>query len=85
MASDITFDRRAVLDTIHEKWDAFMADFQAHDALMRVYEIKLEEFKAGQRSARPEKPAFVLSNFLTFIRTPHVASFRVRGAGGVSR
>lgn len=84
MASDITFDRRAVLDTIHEKWDAFMADFQAHDALMRVYEIKLEEFKAGLRGSRPDKPAFVLSNFLTFIRTPHVASFRVRGADGMA-
>ena len=79
LASDITYDRRAVLETIHDKWDAFMADFSAHDALMNVYNIKLEEFQNGQRSSRPDKPTFVLSNFLTFIRTPHVASFRIKG------
>jgi hypothetical protein len=84
LASDITFDRRAVLATIHEKWDAFMADFRAHDALMDVYKIKRAEFEAGLRSRRPTPPAFVLSNFLTFIRTPHVASFRIQGANGAA-
>lgn len=82
LASDITYDRRAVLETIHDKWEAFMADFVAHDALVHVYDIQLEEFNAGQRSSRPKKPTFVISNFLTFMRTPHVASFRIKPKNG---
>lgn len=82
LASDITFDRRSVLDTILNKWNAFMADFEAHDAAMRVYEIKLQEHADGVRRSKPKKPPIVLSNFLTFMRTPHVASFQIRGENG---
>lgn len=80
LASDITFDRRAVLETIHDKWDAFMADFETYDTLIADYKRKLEQFDNNERESRPDKPAFVLSNFLTFIRTPHVASFRITSA-----
>lgn len=82
LASDITFDRRAVLETIYGKWEHFKTDFDRHDALMKVYETKVQAFENGQRPSKPDKPAFVLSNFLTFIRAPHVASFRVPGADG---
>ncbi len=82
LASDITFDRRSILDTILTKWNAFMADFEAHDAAMRVYEIKLQEHEDGLRSRRPDVPPVILSNFLTFIRTPHVASFQIREENG---
>ena len=84
LASDITYDRRAVLETIHDQWDAFLADFSAHDDLIKDYQTKLRKFKSGERRSRPDKPAFVLSNFLTFIRTPHVASFRIAGANGAA-
>lgn len=82
LASDITFDRRAVLQTIYGKWQEFKADFDRHDALMNIYESNLLAFQNSQRDSRPDKPTFVLSNFLTFMRTPHVASFRVKGANG---
>ena len=82
LASDITFDRRAVLETIYGKWEAFKSDFDTHENLMKKYEDKVREFESGQRASKPDKPAFVLSNFLTFIRTPHVASFRLRGEAG---
>ncbi|MDJ0896683.1 MAG: hypothetical protein QNJ92_16175 [Alphaproteobacteria bacterium] len=82
LASDITFDRRAVLETIYGKWEDFKADFDSYDASMKVYDTRVQEFESGQRPSKPDKPAFVLSNFLTFIRTPHVASFRIRGKNG---
>jgi len=80
LASDITYDRRAVLETIYTKRKDFTADFEDYDKRMRDYRRKVQEHESGQRSGRnPKPPAFVISNLLTFIRTPHVASFRIKG------
>ena len=83
LASDITYDRRAVLETVHDNLNDFIEDFKIHDDLMKHYDAELKKFKDGRRSSRPAKPTFVLSNFLSFIRTPHVASFRIKGKNGV--
>jgi endonuclease/exonuclease/phosphatase family metal-dependent hydrolase len=83
LASDITFDRRAILETIHSKWQDFTDDFKAHDKLLKEHRRKLREHEQGLGSGKkPPPPTFVISNFLTFIRTPHVASFRIKWPGG---
>lgn len=87
VASDITIDRSAVLNTLYGNRGSFEQAFddyqqafaKAHDRFME----KMEEFENGERSKKPsfDKPPFVLPEFLTFIRTPHCASFQVKDWG----
>ncbi len=81
LASDISYDRRAILQTLYDKRADFAKDFSQYDIRMGEYQLKLREFEAGDRASKPSKPNFTMSNFLAFIRTPHVASFRVKGQG----
>jgi hypothetical protein len=78
LASDVTYDRRSILGALLENWDSFIADFREYDIELERYKTKLQEYENGLRS-KPDKPPLVLSKFLTFIRTPHVASFQILG------
>lgn len=84
LASDIGFDRSAVVTTLMDNRDAFMADFKAHDDALVKHAEKVDAYNRGERASKPDKPILVLSNFLTFVRTPHVASFRIKGAGSAA-
>lgn len=70
MASDLTFDRTAVLAR-------FFGNEAAIISARRKYEHELERLAAGERKS---KPTFVLPAFVTFVRTPHVAAFEVPAA-----
>ncbi len=77
VCADLTFDRTKVLNRIFEGRAAFIGDLEQRiDALAR-WETKNED-----RSRKTKKPPFVLSNFLTFIRTPLCCSFRIHGKAG---
>lgn len=73
MVSDITIDRKGVLDNFEASEDEFIAAW-------REFEAKMNKFEAGERST---KPKFELPSFLTFTRTPHVAAFEIPGKQGV--
>lgn len=83
LASDITYDRRAILDTIYGNREDFTDDYEAYDERMALYEERVKAFHQGKRKTKPKnKPPLVLSNFVSFIRTPHCVSFRVPGQFG---
>ena len=96
VASDITIDRSAVLDTLYDERADFQAAFKTRvaelaarqtevDRILAPWKLDVAAWEAAGRPGRkprkpkiPGKPPFVLPHFLTFIRTPHCASFRVR-------
>jgi len=89
IASDLTFDRSSVLGGLYEEREAFAADFDKREADLAKWEKKRQKRiddwiaggKVGKKPKAPAKPPFVLSNFLTFIRTPYCVSFRAPGLG----
>jgi len=84
LATDITYDRSKVLNTIARSNDA------VHDALadygrkLRDYESNLAAYLAGDRATKPRKPGFKvrMPTFITFVRPPYCAGFEVRGHPG---
>ena len=67
------------LDDWQKKVDEKLAPWQAEVA---AWEAAGKPGPKPKKPGKPRKPAFVLPHFLTFIRTPHCVSFRVRGAAG---
>lgn len=76
VASDLTYDRTALLNSLFEDRVDFWQDLERRVAEMAAWAERNEG-----RSKKSTKPPFVLSNFLTFIRTPLCTSFRVPGIG----
>lgn len=70
MASDLTFDRTAVLKRFFDNETALL------DA-RRKFERDTKKFKAGERKTKPQ---YVPPAFVTFVRTPYVAAFEVPAA-----
>jgi endonuclease/exonuclease/phosphatase family metal-dependent hydrolase len=66
VASDITYDRSKVLDTLVCHWEGF-------SDVMISYRKKLKEYDTGVRDEKPGYPK--LPVFLTFIRAPFCVSF----------
>lgn len=90
LASDITYDRSEVLESIFDQRFVYMEDFESHAAELAAWReaFRVKEYykKKGKldigKVTKGAKPAFVLRNFLTFIRSPQCVSFRVPGAAG---
>jgi endonuclease/exonuclease/phosphatase family metal-dependent hydrolase len=74
VASDITYDRSAVLGTLYEERAAISKALKKHTKDLKDWQ------DAGGDS--DDKPPLVLPTFLTFMRTPFCVSFRVPGLGG---
>ena len=70
LASDLTFDRTAVLSRFFDHEKAWL---DAH----AEYETKFASYRKGVRQS---KPAFVAPAFLTFLRTPYVVAFEAPAA-----
>ncbi len=69
LASDLTYDRSYLFRTLYDNREAIWKAFE-------IYRKKKEDFDAGRRKT---KPYFVrLPKFLSFIRQPHCASFRIK-------
>lgn len=74
LASDITYDRSAVVDSLLEHRTAFNATLRAHQQALDKHRRK--------RGKKGSKPTIKLPAFLTFIRQPHCAAFRVKAKSG---
>lgn len=72
VVSDLTFDRSVVLRTIMENMDDLIA-------AKAEYEEKMAAYESGTRKTRP---ALKMPCFLTFIRQPFVAAFKIVGHPG---
>lgn len=72
VASDVTFDRTKVIDSIASNYEAFVSDVEP-------YARQLADYEAGERKRRPK---LKLSVFLSFIRQPFCVAFRVAGHPG---
>jgi hypothetical protein len=77
VSSDLTFDRSEVLKGLFEERVEWWQDLENRAAALTAWEQK----NIG-KPKKSRKPAFVLSNFLTFIRTPLCTSFRIKGPSG---
>ena len=72
VASDVTFDRTKVIDSIASDYPTFNED-------MSVYAKRLQDYEAGLRKT---KPKLKLRVFLSFIRQPFCVAFRIKGHPG---
>ena len=72
VASDVTYDRSKVVDSIARNYDAFVD-------VMEPYARALADHEAEQRKT---KPRLKLPVFLSFIRQPFCVAFRIAGHPG---
>ena len=72
VASDVTYDRSKVIDSIASDYDAFLK-------AMTPYARRLADYEAGKRK---RKPRLNLPVFLSFIRQPFCVAFRIAGHPG---
>jgi hypothetical protein len=76
LTSDITYDRSVVISTLKQDVDVWKTFFKDFDDNNRHRE---QQGKAKLGLSDVEHP-----KFLIFIRTPHCASFSIKGRGGAS-
>ena len=69
VASDVTYDRTKVIDSIAGNYEAFVGD-------LGPYSKRLADYRSGRRRT---KPRLKLSVFLSFIRQPFCVAFRIPG------
>ena len=81
VASDISYDRASVIDTLFTEREAFWISFRAFAKDLEDWEKKAAERKAAGKKA-PAKPVPHLPDFVTFIRQPLCVSFEVPGKAG---
>lgn len=89
VVGDITYDRSSVLGNLYRHRGDFLSatvefedDYQAH---LRAKVEKLTWKLKGSAGRKPKgrgEPRFHAPHFLTFIRTPHMATFEARSPGG---
>ena len=72
VASDVTYDRTKVIDSIASDYETFTGD-------MAPYARRMEDYRAGRRRRRPR---LNLQVFLSFIRQPFCVAFRIAGHPG---
>lgn len=72
VASDVTYDRSKVIDSI-------AGDYEAFRKAMTPYAKRLADYEAGRRRT---KPRLNLPVFLSFIRQPFCVAFRIAGHPG---
>lgn len=80
LASDITYDRSIIIQTLLNNHVDFEQTWEQHLKKLAVWKKKAAKNKAESKRA-PKKPIIQLPRFLTFIRQPHCASFKVLAKG----
>jgi endonuclease/exonuclease/phosphatase family metal-dependent hydrolase len=81
IASDITYDRSAVVGTLYDKRVSFWNAFDDFTEKSAAWEIdRVERQLVGKRPR--QKPVVHLPEFVSFIRQPLCASFRIPGDAG---
>lgn len=82
LASDITYDRSKVVQTLFKNRDRFHKAWDKHVGNLGGWQERCDQAEAAGKK-KPSKPKIALPLFLTFIRQPHCASFRVLGRNGM--
>ncbi len=97
MGSDLAYERSDILRTLYENRELFSGDFDERDADLLVLKNKTTAWEAElavweqtgfnakgtkKKPKKPTAPAFLISEFLQFIRTPHMASFQTISTNG---
>ncbi len=77
VASDISYDRTKVADTLFSYRDAFWEAMEKHAKDMENWTADTEKRRAEGKKARP-KPTLSHPHFLTFIRQPLCVSFEIK-------
>ena len=72
VASDVTYDRTKVIDSIASDYETFISD-------MAPYAKGMTDYREGRRKRRPR---LKLRVFLSFIRQPFCVAFRIAGHPG---
>ncbi|MEO1130853.1 MAG: hypothetical protein AAFX05_14260, partial [Planctomycetota bacterium] len=80
LAAEVTSDRATVAETLYERRTDYAAAFKAHKKALDAWEIESAQRRAAGKRKKT-KPWFAFPTFLTFIRPPHVASFRIKARG----
>lgn len=87
IAADISFDRTWIFETMYaarfvfrDAVKAYSADVKAYDERYAIREAAAKA--AGKRRPSYSPPPFVSPQFVDFIRTPHMASFEIKGKNG---
>jgi hypothetical protein len=78
LASDITYDRSKVIQTLFENRWKFNEAWENQIKKLGAWQEKVQQAKSGGKT-KPSKPVIELPMFLTFIRQPHCVSFRIPG------
>jgi hypothetical protein len=84
IATDISYDRPKVLNTICRYIDEIHEAMAPHSRKLNDYLDKLKAYNARHRTTKPKKPKFKVKMpaFITFIRTPFCVSFEINGHPG---
>lgn len=81
LASDITVDRSEVANTLFENRQTFSRTFEHYQSQLEAWQQENRQRKSQGKRKKP-KPPLELPRFVTFIRQPLCASFRVKGKNG---
>ena len=82
IATDITYDRSKVLNTIYGNNDEIQHAFAKYDNDKAKYKKKMKEYRNGTRKRKPSAPFIRWPTFISFIRSPFCVSFEVTGHPG---
>jgi hypothetical protein len=89
IASDITYDRKSVLDSLYKNKDDFWNEFKKYAKDVKKYVKYKKDYQdwknsgeVGEKPSSVKKPNIAVPHFLTFIRTPLCVSFRIPGFDG---
>ncbi len=80
LASDITYDRSRVVNTLYAGREQFADAFSEHEQKLKTWRESCREAVAAGKD-KPDRPPIELPGFVTFIRQPHCASFQVLAHG----
>lgn len=76
LASDISYDRSKVVNTLFDYHQDFQQSWEQHTYDLGKWEAK-KDYHRQQGKKSPPAPRIVLPRFLTFIRQPHCVSIQV--------
>ena len=94
LGSDLAYERSDILRTLYDERESFRDDLLIREAELEKHEIKLVAWRRAvaewketgfnakggtSKPGKPKKPPFSINQFLQFIRSPHMVSFRTIG------
>ncbi|MDJ0613034.1 MAG: hypothetical protein QNJ29_05115 [Rhizobiaceae bacterium] len=91
LGSDLAYERSDILRTLYDDRESFRSDLIAREGEMATFDAKVALWEqevaeweetglnadgGTKKPRKPSKPAFSITEFLQFIRSPHMVSFK---------